>query len=106
MIADLLPLMTSTVRHNLPTERDVFGKHQFPASTEHRARVLLSPGTRPSAASQSKISDVKATIWLIDHPRTIEIGHRFEITPNEPLEVIGFELRTIENTAITKVFLS
>lgn len=106
MLADLLPMMTATVRHRLPNSRDVFGKPWQSGYTEHQARVLSSPGTRPSTASQSKMTDVKATIWLIDHPRTIEVGHLFEITPDDPLEVIGFELRTIENTAITKVFLS
>ncbi len=101
-----LPALNATVRHWYPPHRDIFGKQVTSGSSSHRARVSYGPGRLMGRASGEFISDAKATVWLIDHPRPVAIDDTFELPDGDTLKVIRAERRTLGATTITKVYLS
>lgn len=124
MLADLLPLMTDTVRHWRGPARDLFGRQTIVppselhigngisilpgvgAITEHRARVTYAPGSMKGQASRESIADAAATVWLIDHPHPIAIGDTFELPDAATLKVARFERRVLPNGVLHKVYLT
>ncbi|MEW9854106.1 hypothetical protein [Novosphingobium sp. M1R2S20] len=106
MLADLLPLMTDTVRQQHAGKRDVFGKLQSSTTTEHRARVVYSPGRVLGPASREDMPNATATVWLIDHPHAVTIGSTFEVPQGEALKVVRLERRTLPDGVLTKVYLT
>ncbi|WP_295560197.1 hypothetical protein [uncultured Sphingomonas sp.] len=106
MLADLLPLMTDTVRQLHAGKRDLFGKVQEDTSTEHRARVTHSPGKALGQASREVMPDATATVWLIDHPHPIAIGDTFELPDAAALKVARLERRKLPDGVLHKVYLT
>lgn len=106
MLADLLPLMTDTVRQLHTGKRDLFGKVQEGTSTEHRARVTYSPGKALGQASREAMPDATATVWLIDHPHPIAIGDTFELPDAATLKVARLERRKLPGGVLHKVYLT
>lgn len=107
MLDELRPLMNATVRHHRSGKRSIHGGRPYNPDgfTEHRARVSRAVGAVISRASGEKVSLPSATLWLIDHPRPIDLGHVFEIDPGQPLDVVGLETREIDGRTLTKVYL-
>lgn len=105
MLTDLLPLMTATVRHHRPGKRTIHGRPLRRDYTEHSARVMHATGTLPALASKEPQALPSATVWLINHPRIVELTHAFEIAPGIILDVIGVETREIDGGTLTKVYL-
>ncbi|KQT32689.1 hypothetical protein ASG29_13220 [Sphingomonas sp. Leaf412] len=124
MLADLLPLMTDTVRHWRDPVRDIFGRETIVAPSEnwsgnglsfspgrgtvtlHRARVTYSPGKTLGAASNEAIANATATVWLIDHPHPIIIGDTFELPDATALKVVRLERRNLPGGVLHKVSLT
>lgn len=106
MLPELLPLMTDTVQHWLPPVRDIVGNETSVGHTEHRARVIDSPGKALGKASQTSMPDAAATVWLIDHPRAIAIGDVFKLPLGELLKVARVERRAIAGGVLHKVYLT
>jgi hypothetical protein len=124
MLADLLPLMTETVRQIHSSRRDLFGRtaiappteiwtgesvSYLPGSgtaTDHRARVTYSPGKVMGLASREIMPDATATVWLIDHPHPIVIGDKFELPDSATLTVVHFERRKLPDGVLTKAYLT
>ena len=98
--------MTATVRHGVLGPRSIHGgRPTLTGFTEHSARVLRATGTIPAHASQSPQALPTATLWLIDHPRSIVLNDVFEIEPDSPLDVVGFDARDVDGHTLTKVYL-
>lgn len=91
---NLSPLLTDQVEHWLPPRYDVYGQPIPGGTTSHPARVILSPGQMVGPASGEDLANAGATVWLIDHPRRIDIGDRFTLPNGETLEAIRVETRT------------
>jgi hypothetical protein len=106
MLADLLPLMTGTVQHWQTPVRDVFARVIGTEFSEHRARVIYSPGSVIAAASRQNMADAAATVWLIDHPRPIAIGDTFKLPAGETLKAVRVERRATAGAVLSKVYLS
>ena len=124
MLADLLPLMTDTVRQIHAGRRDIFGRANITpqteswngegvsylsavgATTEHRARVTYSPGKLLGSASRETMPDATATVWLIDHPHTVVIGDKFELPDSATLTVVRLERRKLPDGVLTKAYLT
>ncbi len=106
MLADLSPLMTETVQHWMPPLRDIHGRETSRGHTNHLARVTYSPGDRIGVASRENSADAAATVWLVDHPRTIAIGDVFKLSTGDTLKAIRIERRTIGGGVLSKVYLS
>lgn len=124
MLADLLPLMTDTVRQLHAGRRDIFGRVKITppteswdgegvsylsaigAITEHRARVTYSPGKMMGPASRETMPDATATVWLIDHPHPVVIGDTFELPDSAPLTVVRLERRKLPDGVLTKAYLT
>lgn len=106
MLADLLPLMTDSIRHQHAVARDVFGRVQPGDATEHRARVVNSPGKGIGPASREAMPDATATAWLIDHPFPIATGDTFELPTGEHLTVARLERRNFPGGVLSKVYLT
>ncbi|ONF95983.1 hypothetical protein [Sphingomonas jeddahensis] len=106
MLADLLPLMTDTVRQLHAGQRDLFGKVQAVTFTDHRARVTYSPGKTLGQASREAMPDAAATVWLIDHPHPIVIGDTFELPDAATLKVARLERRKLRDGVLHKVYLT
>lgn len=106
MLADLLPLMTDTVRQLHAGKRDLFGKVQEGTSTEHRSRVTYSPGRTLGPESRENMPDAAAIVWLIDHPHPIAIGDTFELPDAAALKVARLERRKLPGGVLQKVYLT
>lgn len=106
MLADLLPLMTDTVRQLHAGKRDAFGKVQAGTFTDHRARITYSPGKMLAPASREIVADAAATVWLIDHPHPIAIGDAFELPDAATLKVARHERRKLPDGMLHKVYLT
>jgi hypothetical protein len=106
MLADLLPIMTDTVRQLHAGKRDLFGKVQDGTYTDHRARVTYSPGKVLGPASRDTAPDAAATVWLIDHPHPIAIGDTFELPDAATLKVARLERRKLPDGVLYKVYLT
>jgi hypothetical protein len=106
MLADLLPLMTDTVRQQHGAGFDLFGKVQGSYATDHRARITYSPGESLGQASRENVADATATVWLIDHPHPVAIGDIFELPDSAPLKVARLERRKLPDGVLTKVYLT
>ncbi len=106
MLTDLLPLMTDTVFQIHAGRRDLFGKVEAGRSTEHRARVIYSPGKMLGPASREIIPDATATVWLIDHPHPVVIGDTFELPDSATLTVMRLERRNLPDGVLTKAYLT
>ena len=106
MLADLLPMMTDTVRQLHAGKRDMFGKSQDRDATEHRARVTYSPAKLLGQASREAMPDATAIVWLINHPHPIIIGETFELPGGDQIKVARFELRTLPGGILHKVYLT
>ena len=106
MFATHHPLMNATVRHWHPPIRDIFGNETASGFTEHPARVTYGPGKLLGRATGENMPDARATVWLLDHPRTVAIGHTFDLGDGEQLKTIRIERRTLGASTITKVYLS
>lgn len=90
---DLAPLLTDTIEHWLPPVRDLFGNVTSAGATDHRARVILSPGQLVGPASGEDVANAAATIWLLNHPRPVRIGDTFGLPDGQTLEAIRIETR-------------
>jgi hypothetical protein len=106
MLADLLPLMTDTVRQLHASKRDLFGKVQEATNTDHRARVTYSPGRALGQASREAMPDAAATVWLIDHAHPIAIGDTFQLPDAVTLKVARLERRKLPDGVLHKVYLT
>lgn len=123
MLAELLPLMTDSVRQWHSPLRDIFGRASIVPPleitddgelsviagtkvTEHRARILHTAGTLIGPASRERERDATATVWLIDHPHAIAIGDTFELPEHGALKVIRLERRQLAGATLSKVFFS
>lgn len=106
MLADLLPLMTDTVRQQHGTGFDLFGNVQGIVATNHRARVIYSPGGTVGQVSRETAPDAAATVWLVDHPHPIATGDTFELPEGQTLKVTRLERRKLPDGVLTKVFLT
>lgn len=106
MLADLLPLMTDTVLHWYVTTRDIHGRVTTAGHTEHRARIVHSPGKVLGSASRETMPDAAATVWLIDHPRPIAIGDTFELPDGAALKVARLERRVLPDGTLFKAYLT
>lgn len=106
MIAAIRPLLNAEVLHWLPPVRDIHGKPTQAGSTPHPARVVHTPGTVLGPASRERQGDAAATVWLLNHPRSIELGDTFELPTGETLKVIRAERRSDGADTLSKVYLS
>lgn len=106
MLSPIRPMLTSQVEHWLPPVRDIHGRETKAGSTSHPARVVYSPGRSLGPASREKMADAAAIIWLLNHPRAIEIGDSFELPDSAVLTAIRIERRFMGSDALTKVYLS
>lgn len=106
MLADLLPLMIETVEHWKPPPRDLFGRTADVAShTVHRAKVVYGPTEKLGPVSRDNMPDSAATVWLIDHPRTILIGDTFKLPAGDVLKATRIERRMLADAVLIKVYL-
>lgn len=116
MLSELNPMLNETVSHFLPPTRDIYGQETFGGSTTHRARIARSPGVLVGPASGTGTTNAAATIWVINHPRLIEIGSHWLLPgdeiddPEDPyanaLKAIRVELRTVGRVSLHKVSLT
>lgn len=98
--------MNATVTHCYPPERDIFGQAIDAGGTSHRARVTIGPAQLTGPASGVAMPDAKATLWIIDHPRPVLIGDRFQLPGGDTLNAIRVESRTLGTRTVIKVYLS
>ncbi|MBV9840713.1 MAG: hypothetical protein JOY99_04105 [Sphingomonadaceae bacterium] len=105
MFADLNLLLNETVQH-WAVERDLFGNPmEVSGSTQHAARIVYTPGVAIGGASQLDVVQPAATIWLFDHPRTVNIGDTFKLPCGDILKAERVERRAFNGSALTKVYL-
>jgi hypothetical protein len=104
MLADLIPLLTENVLHMFSPERDLFGNIMGGTGTDHRARITYASGVRTGAASSANMAEAAATIWLLDHPRSIDIGDVFQLADGTLLKAIRIERRASSGSILAKVF--
>ena len=105
MLTDLASLLNAEIKHHYPPRRDIHGQPIDRSFTRHPARVTRATGIGIGAASGEGLPLPKATAWLINHPRPVELGQTFELDDGTLLEVAGFEARSMEGVTITKVSL-
>lgn len=106
ILSDLIPLLNAQVEHMLPPTRSLTGAETWNGSTRHAARVIETSGRLMGPASREKVADAAATIWLLNHPRPIEIGDTFTLPSGEALKAIRVEYRTGGLVTFHKVYLS
>lgn len=106
MISGIRPMLNSQVEHWLPPVRDIHGRETKAGSTSHYARLIYSPGRSVGPASREKMADAAAIIWLLDHPRAVEIGDSFELPDGKILTAIRVEHRFMGMDTLIKVYLS
>jgi hypothetical protein len=106
MLSDIRPMMTDTVEHWLPPARSITGNEVKSGSTIHAARVTYTPGRLVGPSSREKTTDAAATAWLLNHPRSADVGDTFTLPNGETLKAIRVEHRSTGADTITKVYLS
>ena len=106
MLNAVRPLLNETVEHWLSEPvLDRFGVATDWESTRHGAKVDLNPGSFLAKASGERIGDAKARIYLLNHPRAVELGDTFTLPGGQHLQVKRVEQRRSSAGTLTRAYL-